>query len=247
MGTRGFEITTGLVIQQGLFEISSVAKHDLGTRMQLADGRVFYYALSGGTATAGKPLTPTIQATPANYLNMAVTAAAAIGDTKVSITNGGDVLVADEFAGGFLGVYTTGEQYKVSHHAAVAGGAGVDIYLHDPLRVAMTTASKVNLSGSPYWKVKNYTAVTDFIVGVPTVSITSGYYGWVQTWGPCNILNSVALDNGEVAGLAAAGAGTVKWATAADAVLHTTPMIGHGYEITSVTTKYSPFFLKINP
>jgi hypothetical protein len=247
MGTRGFEVTTGLVIQQGVFEISSTARHKIGTRMQLADGRVFYYALSGGTCTMGKPQVKTITATPANYLNMAVTAAASVGDKKVSITNGGDAIVANQFAGGFLGLYTSGEQYKVKSHLAAAGGAGVDIKLYDPLRVAMTTASKVNLSGSLYWKVKDYSAITDFIVGVPPVTITSAYYGWLQTWGPCNMLFSAAVDNGEMVGLTAAGAGGIKWATAAGAVLHTTPIIGTGYSRTSVATKYSPMFLQINP
>ena len=51
---RGFEVTTGLVMQQGLFEESSTAKHRLGTRVQLADGRVFYYALAGEGLAQGK-------------------------------------------------------------------------------------------------------------------------------------------------------------------------------------------------
>lgn len=45
--TRGFETTTGKVIKQGLFEESATANHNVGTRMQLADGRVFFYATEG--------------------------------------------------------------------------------------------------------------------------------------------------------------------------------------------------------
>jgi len=192
-------------------EMTSGKKHRLGTRMQFADGRVFYYGKSGEAVTAGKVA---MMKTPnADHItDLAVASAASVGDTQLSITNGGTTAVTG--SGRYTGDFTTegtlvdgylfvndsgagtgeGQTFQIQDHSTAATGAAItiDLYPNDSVRTALTTDSQVGISVSIYsatevWDVNDIDGV---LVGVPTCDQTSGYYGWYQTAGPCAVLTN---------------------------------------------------------
>lgn len=180
-----------LIKAQGLFEESSTAKAPLGSALRLDDGRVFRYCKMG--AVAGVP-GKVYQSPPAvaNHLNQSVAAAAAVGATSVSCTLGATAVTANQYADGFLQINDAngeGYQYKIKSHAAADGSAAVTINLYDPIQVALTTSSEYTLVYHPCANVIVHPSpATSTMIGTPTIAITAEYYGWLQTWGPANVL-----------------------------------------------------------
>jgi hypothetical protein len=190
-GGRGFETTTGLVIQQGIFEESATAKHKIGTRMQLADGRTFYYAQAGEALAAGKLAFSKPQHI-ARTAMVSTTASAAIGaKTITGITVGAEAFTANDYAEGFM--YTQkvtglGYSYKIkSNTSGTSGGTNLDVVLYDPIQVAIDTTTELGFVYNPFFKVLSGTAVvTSGPAGVCLRGVvTTQYYCWLQTWGVC--------------------------------------------------------------
>lgn len=188
------------VSPQELMTDSSIQMAMLGTRATTGDGRYFRYVKCGGTALVPGKLYQG-PATTTGWQALAI-AAAAKGD--VSITTTSTVTVtANQLAGGYVLVSTTpglGYQYKISRHAA-ASGAVVTLYLEDPIQVALTTGTTIDLIASPFAEIElsdasNHDAA---IVGVAVYPVTAEYYGWVQVAGPANVLADGTLVVGELA------------------------------------------------
>jgi len=255
MATRGFEVTTGLVIQQGIWEDSSTAKHKLGTRMQLADGRVFYYALNGAVAGVAGTLAECLPAVAGHYnVNCS---AAAIGDQSINVTITSTAATANQYAEGYLHVQDgTGEghYYKIKSNTAASASGTVTVTLYDPIRVATVASgtSEVSMTYNPYYKLVKSATVTNMVVGIYNYVVTASYYFWTQTWGPAVVLGSAAIS-----------------AVGEPLAVHTTDgSVGYNYQaITSqaevdirfayervgvalgqitVSEEYTPIFLKIN-
>lgn len=180
-----------MTFSQVLMSSSSIQEHELGARAESPDGRTFRYCLAGATALVpGK-----LQQAPAEdtaHQNLAVAAAAAIGATSVSVTLGASAATANQYAGGWLVVTTTpgqGYQYKIAAHPASAGSESITVELSDPIAVALTTSSVVDLVANPYSKVIiNPTTLTSAPVGAAVYPIAAGEYGWLQTKGVCTLL-----------------------------------------------------------
>jgi len=66
----------------------------------------------------------------------------------------------------------------------------ITVYLDRPLRVALTTTSRVTLKYSPWYNVIQmpYTTLTGVATGVVVYPIVSGEYGWLQTKGVAGVL-----------------------------------------------------------
>lgn len=174
---------------QGIYQQSAEQKEKLGTIRTLDDGRVFAYAKNGAVDLAAGKMTQS-PAPSANANDEVVAADAAVGDLSISVTFGG-ALTADYYKDGWLWVNDdTGEAhiYRIKGHAA--GTTAVIVYLHDPIRVAVTAGSgTVSL-------IKNVqdsvivapTTLTSAPAGVPLIPVTAAYYFWNQVKGPCPIL-----------------------------------------------------------
>jgi hypothetical protein len=253
---RGFEVTTGLVIQQGIFEESSTAKHKIGTRMQLADGRVFYYALNVEALTAG--LLCFSKPTHAdNTAMVTTTASAAVGAKTISsMTVGGTAITVNEFAEGWLitqKVSGTGNCYKIkSHTSGTSAGTNLDIVLYDPLVQAIATTTEVTFAYNPFYKVLSGTAVvTSPPAGVALRAFTSAYYGWLQTWGVCAIQHDEAgsltigmrvhasTEEGAVTGY------TTNTETTGGGKIY--PHVGYNYGQVAVDAEWTPIMLQLHP
>ncbi len=186
----GFPVT----VAQGIWQESSTQLHTIGAYVESADGRGFRYSKIGAVATvAGK----VYQGTPLDATNLqpsgglGVSAAAAIGDTSVTISTS-VTLAANLLAGGYMSVDVTpgqGYLYKIRGNTAVTSAAGAVITLDDPLQVALSTSSKVIVAQHPYsGLVIEPGTPTAAIAGVAHRVTTAAYFGWIQTRGAASVL-----------------------------------------------------------
>ena len=253
---RGFETTTGLVIQQGLFEESTTAKHKIGTRMQLADGRVYYYgvcaeALAAGLLCYSKPM-------HADNTAMVTGVGAAVGAKVVTgMTVGSTAVVANEFAEGFL--YTqkvagTGYTYKIKSNTSGSVAGTMTINLYDPVMVAITASTEVGFAYNPFWALLGPTGVqTSQPAGVaPRGVVTSGSYAWIQTWGICAIGSDTAgaLSIGNQVHASTEEGYVVGWtgeATVTTAQGAGYPRVGNFYGAVAVDAEWTPVMLQLYP
>ena len=188
-----------LIAAQDLLVDNATQQQVLGCYAETADGRGFRYVKMGGTsAVPGKLyVAPAFsQANNSPVGGLAVSAAAAIGATSVTIgTSTTNTL--NSLAGGYLVTDVTpgqGQIYRIKGNTATVSATGMVITLDDPLIVALTTASTVVVTVSPYNGVivSPGGASTGIPVGVATYVITNAQFGWIQTHGPSVVLSGVA-------------------------------------------------------
>jgi len=219
--------------------------HDVGALAISSDGRKFRYVFCTPTAlVAGK-----LQQGPAEvtaHQNL-VPAAAAVGATSVTVALGATVAQANQYAGGFLLVSGTtagnGYSYRIkSHLAAAASASAFVIQLDDPLEVAITTLSKIDLVQNPHSGVIVYPSTgSGPAVGVAVDVIDAGNYGWIQSGGVVGCLANGALVVGDSICASNAVAGAVEAFTTGSkqAVV--------GYAATGVAdTEYGAVYLTID-
>lgn len=234
------------LVAQGIYEESATALHRVGERLQLGDGRVFYYAKNGAVAlTPGTLLVEQDQT--ALHINLSC-AAAAIGDKEVTVTLGATAATANEYAEGYLSVNDgTGEGhiYKIKSHPAADASATLKVKLYDGINVALVASatSEVSLLHNPYYGV--IISVADQAncpVGVAVIATTAAYYCWVQTWGVANVLADEAVAQGDECTIGTSVVGAVE---AVDAVGE--PRVGISMCGAMVDTEYKPVMLQIMP
>jgi hypothetical protein len=200
---------------------SATKEFALGARAKMPDGRTFRYCLAGGTALVpGK-----LQQAPAqitNHQNL-TPAAAAIGATSVTVTLGATAATANQYAEGWVVVTVTpgqGYQYKIASHPAADASATLVLTLEDPIAVALTASSRVDLVLNPYSGViVNPSTATSAPVGVAVYPVTAAQYGWIQTGGSSVILADGALAVGTNVAASNAVAGAVEAATGVQAAI----------------------------
>jgi len=182
-----------------LYNVHSTAKWPVGTRWQLGD-RTFYFALANGDLPAGN-LTQTAAnggATTAQQ-DCTVASSGTAGGRTVTVTIKTDTLVANQFRNGLLVVSDgsaaqgVGQSFRIKSHPAGSGNVVFTLYDKIPV-IINSTGGKVTIMANKYYKVIPAPATTasGAPAGVPLVKIPDGYYGWIQTWGPCGVLSSNA-------------------------------------------------------
>lgn len=164
--------------------------HELGEKIFTSDGRAFRYVKVGATAlTAGTVVQTSAEDTAVESILVAATAVGA----KSVTTTGTVTVTANEYAGGYL--VATGEGgtgngliYRIKSHPA-ATAAVVTLTLEDPLQVAFTALTQVDLVRNPYsGVVVNPTTASGAVIGVAVNDITANQYGWIQCEGVCPVL-----------------------------------------------------------
>ena len=220
------------IAAQALYVSSADQLHRFGELIFTNDGRAFRYCKAGGTALVSGNVQQAKAENTADQ-NLAV-AAAAIGDTTITTTT--TVTVdANEYANGFLVVALTpgiGKIYSIKSHPA-ASSAVVVITLNDPIEVALTTVSRIDLVANPYDSViVQPTVRTSCPVGVAVAPLTASQFGWLGVGGPQPTLADGALTVGLEVVSSDATAGAVE--VIADAAPELLPRIG--YALSGVAT-----------
>jgi len=172
----------------------------------------------------------------ATYVNAAqdddivVAVAADIGDYKVvvdsqAVLESAPLSTKNGIAEGYLIINDgtgNGQMYKIKAHEAFNHTHQTDIFLYDPLTIALVADnSDVGLIQNPYANVITATAVVSGMpIGVPLFVVTAKYYFWCQTGGPAPVRTQAAIalgtpacvgtTEGEVDPAATAGTGTTQ-------------------------------------
>ena len=233
--------------------LTSDQRHKLGTRMALADGRVFRYAKDSGSGIAAGRLVQAPATDAADDMDLAWSAGAAVGGT--TITTGTSLTITkDQYKEGWL--YTNdgageGQIYPIKSNTAVSSAAGCVFTIDDEDGFAVALTATSYLFGVVYnlydGVLVQPTTITTAAVGVSTTTVTASYYTWLQTWGPCALLDTGAswvvgdqLTSGETG---AAGAAILLDSSSAQ----DNQSIGYSMYIVPVTTDFGFVNLTIAP
>lgn len=233
-----------LVAGQDLYVSSSTQLHPLGSRIDTQDGRSFRYVKAGGTSlVAGQLQACAAQVT--NHQNL-TPSAAAIGATSIDVTLGATATTLNQYADGMAIITVTpgvGYSYSIKSNPVIAASALGTIQLNDPIQVALTATSRVDLVANPYLDViVAPTTYTGHAVGVATDIITNAQFGWIQTHGTVGCLADGALVVGEPVIRSNGVAGAVEPTTTTFTVQGSV-----GYAQTGVaTTEYGAIFLTLD-
>lgn len=273
--------------KQGIYEQSSSQNFPLGWRLDMGDGRVFRYAhFIAAVSTAGKLVAPQTStqivadgaatavkssaAAAADYASTDVVTTIYLKDTdKFTAAHSDDIL-----AGGYFHINnnphdTTGEgqQYRIKSHAYTASTSLMRVDLYDALACNLGSEAEVAVTGCLYrgLMTATYSGTAAVPVGVNTVAMTAGYYGWVQTWGPATILcdatgGSVAqgtiatLSDGVAGAVQPLSGGFLKSEVSEGMVTQdldftnviTDPIVGF-FISAGTDTNYVPTYLQLNP
>lgn len=206
---------------QNLREVSSSQSVKLGTKGETIDGRIFRYSKAGAVAlVAGK--VHVAAAHVANHVNQAVQAAAAVGDTRVSLTLGATAATANQYAGGLLVMNDAageGIAYRISSHDAAASAGVLGVNLEEPVAVALTTSSEYSLIANPWNSVIiSPSAIAHRPVGVANVAVAISNFTWLQTGGDAATLADGVISKGAGAILSDAVDGALEIEVAATVV-----------------------------
>ena len=176
--------------------LTSDQRHKLGTRMAFADGRVYRYAKDSGAGIAAGRLVQAPATDTADDMDLAWSAGAAVGGT--TITTGTSLTITkDQYKDGWL--YTNdgageGQIYPIKSNTAVSSAAGCVFTIdeEDGFVIALTATSSLFGVMPNLYKdtIVQPTTITQAAVGVSPTTMTADYYGWLQTWGPCALLNT---------------------------------------------------------
>lgn len=225
---------------QPLYTSQATQAHQLGERLVTSDGRVFRYAKAGAVdLVAGNFIQSPAEL--ANHQNIAVTANAAIGATEITVTLGATAATANQYAGGQAVVTITpglGQALNIIGHPASAGTGPLVLTLGEPLRVALTTTTRIDLVPNQYNGVIQtpVTTLTGACVGVATYIVTATEYGWLQRSGLCGALiaGTPGVGVAIVVPGTAAGAAVVDGAAAATLVVGSMASTGGNGECNGV-------------
>jgi hypothetical protein len=192
----GQEVYKNLTIPNPYSESTSQL-YPIGTRFY-DDDRVWRYAKAGNTCTRLRVLSSYNAYSSTTVREYAVlAAAAAVGDTTLTLTAQGTV-TADMFAGGYAVIQSTIKQlYRIVSNTAAAIGSTFTVTLDNPVRTVLAVTNYAGLYRDTYSDVRYLTGPTEqgwsSFVGVPHYTITSGSFAWIQTWGPCLVACSDAV------------------------------------------------------
>ena len=231
---------------QGVYQASQFPMARLGSRRVVGD-RVFRYAKAGGGGgvTAGN----LVQAPDENSGEISVVQTTAghhdIGQRTLNLYSSGSVGSGD-YAEGYVFVCSgtsPGPIYRIQSHGDIAATSTGTLKLYDVLVTTHTAADQVTVLRNMYKGVIEFAAVGAVPVGVSPITVTTNDYFWVQTWGPCSVLNSSGAAVVAKGGILFPGTtGAVQSATTAGIG----PYIGIGMNL-GTTLEHGPAFLKIAP
>lgn len=190
-------------------QTTTTKKHRLGTRMELRDGRVFYYALATGVIGAGKLVMQNASNHASHISNLAVKQAHAVGRTDIVFTNAGSAFAKTQLNDGYVFVNDVdgeGHVYAIREAGNTASGRNNIVGITDThallileeddgIAEALTTNSQLGIRTNKFLDAQLWdnTAIDGICLGAAPTEIADNEYFWCQSWG------SVALwTNGTV-------------------------------------------------
>jgi hypothetical protein len=161
------------------------AGRNVGDRVELPSGKVFRLA-KAGAAIATTDLAVSFAA--ATKITAEAFAAVSLINTNTVFINEAGI-TADQLRGGEIIIYRNG--YSTHFNCGILGNTASDgsnnvtVYLDMSLPYALTTSDTFELMLNPWSDLRqtNFGGRASF-AGMPVVTVASGSYFWVQTYGP---------------------------------------------------------------
>lgn len=233
------------VLEQDIHQISSTQQGNLGVIGETKDGRQFRYGLAGASDLAIGKLA---QQSAVVTTHQNVTVAGSAGDRQVTVTLGAtNNATADQYKDGYLsGLSGTGagQTVRIRTHGAIALSTAGTMYLDEPLTTTFAATPKASLTKNPASGliISSSGDTTEYVVGVPIITVTAAFYGWFQNKGIAAVLGNGTITK---------GAGVIKSGTTAGAVDiegtgTLTQRLGQVYDTAGVSTSYITVNLNIN-
>ncbi|KKL58918.1 hypothetical protein LCGC14_2220530 [marine sediment metagenome] len=177
-----------------IYEESVSQVFPLGTKLTYGEETYRYAQMGAGSVEIAAVCQAVVPL--AGHIAETGTVAQAIGDTQMTFTPNTvttDDLAANELQDGNSFIYDgTGEGhiYKVKSHPAITGGQAGVLTLLDPVRVATGSTAAITATHNKYKSVIIVAAgvQTAVPVGVTVIAVTTLFYFWLQTKGPCCVL-----------------------------------------------------------
>lgn len=229
---------------QGIYKTASIQLSELGSRLVVGD-RVFRYALASGAAGAGD-LCET-KATAEDSMTAGGTSPA--GGKVFTYYAGTLARAANFFAEGYIACQSgtsanLGQFYRIKSHGAIATTASGALNLYDELQLVENVTDEWTIIQNPYKSViECTTGAASIPVGVAPVSVTSGDYFWMQTWGPA-MVKAGGFAKGEA--VIADATGQVKAQAISSAGGNLFSVVGQGMQI-GTASENGLVFLTIAP
>jgi len=195
----------GYASPQSVFETSTSQHHSLGTKAQLADGRVFFYGKHSLSTTLATGLLMTQPAVVANHQNRTTTGTA--GQSTITIAIGATAMTANQYAEGYFWADSgtgLGQFRKIKSNGASAGSTTETITLYEPLTTTFAATPTGSLQKNLYSDLVVHpgnAVLAGTPVGVINVAVgagnTTAQYFWIQTAG----ITAVSCEGSVTAGL----------------------------------------------
>lgn len=239
-------ITGPLFIAEGdVYKQTNYQMHDLGALGMAENGDLYRYAKLAADVSAGYLLVS--KGREANHQNVALSAAAAVGDTKVIPTVGATAVDANEYDEGWLvfsDVSPEGEAYKIVSHEANAGSLATDINLDRPLLAAASVLSEVTLVRNPWNEPAVSQLIAERAAGVTMTDwdVSVADYGWLKTRGVQPVLVDTA---GITVGMIACISDQVNGAVGVKSDMDAEVPVGQAMQ-TGTATEFNPIYLEID-
>ena len=255
-------------VKQGLLEVSTTQKGNIGAVMRFEDGDAYRYAYFKSAVSQGKlagiDLTSQLILTSdAPFVNSAATATDyAAASTTIylkhsnittahsdGVLQGGKLMITDESSEGY--------RYRIKENDWTTSTSIMKFELYDGLVELVDSEDSALVVGSKYYNCEIYDAsAPNMVVGVTVVDMAASEYGWIQTWGDACVLT----DGAGVAGTIATGSDGVDGAVqpmGGGALINTEthaqtyevitePIVGY-YITAQPTTEYAAVDLKLAP
>jgi hypothetical protein len=171
---------------KGIYEESATQLYEIGTRRALSDGRVFRYCYAGNALWMGMGAHD--GSTPALF-TLAVSGGQAAGEAYLTVPDTDATHTANYWKDGYVSVEGYGPWMRRIVSSTASDGSTCNLYLDTVLPAAVTT-NNVQVVRNPYANCQKITTAAQAklsgFVCVPPLAVTSGYYFWGQTWGPCS-------------------------------------------------------------
>lgn len=195
-------------VNGGMTTTDASLSTQLGMEWRSADGRVFVLVQNGGTALVSANLVQSPASIGATHTGLTC-ATAAIGATSITVTAGGTLMTANQYAGGYVAISAgtgIGQTSRIASHPSATSSGTCVLTLEDPLSVATAAAdSKASLTLPQYGSQNGTnvstsgvivapTTITGKIIGatlypIPVSSTTVPTYGFIVKRGPVAVIN----------------------------------------------------------
>lgn len=188
----------------GPYTVETTQRFVPGTRFITWDGRVYKYSLSGAACYTHRlnAFYNTISS-DANGIDYSVlTNNQSAGDREITLTNGTTAVAEDYLAGGIVIIVPTEAatdcevmMRMVIGNDSAAAAAECRMYLEWPLEQALTTSNYAYVMPSAYRNLRyaaDVNGLRSFGGLAATYVSASGYWFWLQTYGPNNSAQQTA-------------------------------------------------------